>query len=304
MKYKWNRNPDSAAVPSREEGEVRRWGGYSSRHQYEQRKRGKGSLWKPLVQTLVLLILLVFAVFGVIALFQGEIFVSEGSKSDDEANTIKVPTQQELGEVKREADEMMEEVELSLVTVELLLSDGSSRFGGGFFLSEDGYALCSTALFPDAAEIREIRAYTVDGITYPVSVEGKVEDLGFSLIRLEGCFGSAPVSVGNFSFAQRGETVYAVPPSTIKDFPGTAKTGIISSKTQKVKTDSEGNNTNVPVMAVDMVPNDSLWGAPVVDVMGNALGFVSHTVPSPFGNMTNVVSIHVVYTMVNNMLGD
>ena len=257
-----------------------------------------------MIQGAVLLVLLCLSALGVIALFQGDIFATEGDAPDEDANTIKVPTQQELSEVKRDADEMLEEVDLSLVTVELLLDDGSSRFGSGFFLSEDGYALCSTALLEKGDTVREMRAYTVEGISYPVSVEGKIDSLGFALIRLDGCFGSTPVSVGNFSFAQRGETFYAAPPASIKEFPGTAKAGIVSAKNQSVKVTLDGANVTVPVLTLDMTPNESLWGAPVTDAAGNAIGFVSHAISSPFGDMVNVVSIHVVYTMVNNLLGD
>ena len=64
MKYKWNRKPEDTFSPTEGEGEVRRWGGYSSRHQYEQKKNHRKRFWKTFFQAVVLLVLLCLLLTG------------------------------------------------------------------------------------------------------------------------------------------------------------------------------------------------------------------------------------------------
>lgn len=300
MKYVWKKQPNAS---SHEEDEpVNRYGGYSSRQQYENRKE-KGLWWKRLLLGVLLLVLLSFAAVGVFALVQGDVLRPAPASDEGDDTTIKVPTQNELNQMVREPEKVLEDLDASLITVEAVLEDGTSRMGSGFLVSEEGYAVCSTYLFSGGAKIKEIRATAVEGITYTVQQEGVVEDMGLALIRLDSSLGYTPVSVGNFSFVKRGETYYAAASST-RDFAGTALSGIVASTGTTIKVKQDGNSTSVPVLFLDMTPNESIWGAPVVDLTGRVIGFCSHTAPSPYGDLVGVVSIHAVYTAVNEMLGD
>ena len=286
-----------------EREEIKRYGGYDSRQQYEQRNTRVKRLWVVLSQSIILALLLFLAVMGVIALARGDFF-PDRTVVDDGSGTIKVPTKKELSEVIRTPEEALTEASISLVTAEVVLEDGSVRYGSGFLLSEDGFALCSDALLSGISPVREIRAHTVEGIAYSAVLEGTVPELGFALIRLEGAFGASPISVGNFTFVKRGETLYAAAASNIREFRGTALSGIVASTGDSVKITVGDKSASVPVMFLDMAPNESIWGAPVVDLTGSAVGFCSPAVSSPYGDLVAVVSIHVVYTMVNEMLAD
>ncbi len=286
-----------------DEAEIKRYGGYSARMHYEQNKEKRKKRLRTLLQLVLILVLSVFAVFGAVSLIRGDFFRETAPNTSEDSNSIKVPTQQELSQIVWEPEKMLEEVDLSLVTVQLTAADGSRRFGSGFLIAED-YVLCSTTLIDAASSQCDISANTVEGIGYSASVEAVVNELGMALLRLDSSFGNSPVSVGNFSFVERGETLFVCAPSNTKEFPGTALSGIAASTATTFKTDVNGKSTSVPVLFLDIAPNESVWGAPVVDVAGNVIGFCSHVVPSPFGDLIPVVSIHVVYTIVNEILGD
>lgn len=300
MKYAWKKQPDA---PFREgEEDVNRYGGYSSRQQYENRKE-KGALWKRVLSGILLAVLISFAAVGIFAMIRGDVFPPDSEVDAKDDTTIKVPTQNELNQLIREPEKVLQDLDTALITVEAVLEDGTSRMGSGFLVSEDGYAVCSTYLFSGGAKVKEVRATAVEGISYTAYQEGIVEEMGLALIRLESNLGYSPVSVGNFSFVKRGETYYAAAANS-RDFAGTALSGIVASTGSSIKVKMGENSTSVPVLFLDMTPNESIWGAPVVDLTGRVIGFCSHTARSPYGDLVGVVSIHAVYTAVNEMLGD
>jgi hypothetical protein len=65
----------------------------------------------------------------------------------------------------------------------------------------------------------------------------------------------------------------------------------------------EGEGTHaVPMAYLDIAPNPSVFGAPVVDAAGNTVGICVDLGPSAYGNYLTVLPINTIYTLVNEML--
>lgn len=285
------------------EAEAKRYGGYSSRLQYEKAKEKRRHGWLLFLQIAFFVVFL--AMVGVcIDAATGAFSSSSGEQSGGESGgTVKVPTQSDLAQIVQDPEDMLEEVEYSLITVELQAPDGSRQYGTGFVISDQGHALCSSSLVSDAFS-GELRAYTADGLSYAVTLVETVEELGFSLLHLEDAFGMMTLSVGNFSFVERGETLYAVGSVYGREYYGTALSGIAASVGKTVQVTVHGKAVFVPVVFLDAQTNASLYGGPVVDVSGNAVAFCTHTVSSPYGDLVSAVSINVILSLVNDILGE
>ncbi len=285
------------------ERKVTRYGGYSSRFQYEKSKEKKRSAWSSALQILLLL-----ALVAVLALCAGvlyKVFLAppQSSSEGDGSGTVKVPTQAQLNQIAQDPGEMLEEVEYSMITLEVTGEDGARQYGTGFMISTQGYALCSSKLVhPEVTG--EVRAYDSDGLSYSVSLAETVADLGFSVIHLQDCFGAITSSVGNFSFVDRGEVLYVLGSVYPREYYGTALSGIAASVGKNLQVTLNGKSIFVPVVFLDVVPNESLYGGPVVDSAGNVIGFCTDAVTSPYGNLTGAVSINVILSLVNDLLGE
>ncbi len=276
------------------EGKVSGYGGYSARHEYEQGRKKKKSYLTVLLVALFL-VLSVFSCFGVISLIRGD-FVPE-VEGGDSAGTIKVPTKSELSEVPQELDVMLEDVELSLITVEVLGEDGSSRYGTGFFVSEDGYAVCSSFLVEGG---KEIIAYTSDGISATAELKGMDPKLGLALIRLLEGYQYTSIPVESSFFVERGKTLCAVAAHKPKVFYGTVAQGVVGSVGPAVEVGKDGLFSNIIYLDIDM--NKTLQGAVVVDETGAAVGFLTAALPSLHGSLAPVIPINIVYTVINDFL--
>ncbi|MBR2616299.1 MAG: hypothetical protein IKC69_06450 [Clostridia bacterium] len=280
--------------------EVKRFGGYSSRHQYETKK---GRTVLAVLQGALLVALICFLALGGVLLVKwyrsSDRLAGEGS-----GGAIKVPTQSELAALEKEPAAMLREVNPSLVTVEVVLEDGTSRYGSGTLVSQDGYAVCSSTLFDNSVGIMEMLGHTAEGMSYPVLEEGEIRELGLTLIRLEGNYGCTPVPVGNVAFLERGETLFAAAAGHVKEFPGTALSGVVASTGYSVKVTQGETSVSVPVTFLDISPNETLYGAPAVDLTGSAMGIITSAVKSPYGDLAAMVSIHAVYTLINDMYSE
>jgi len=276
------------------------YGGYTTRHEYEKSRRERKRIWVKALYLSLLILLFIPAVFGVISLVRGDFF--SPSSSETGGGSIRVPNQSELGLMTKDPDDMLEDLNASLIAVELLKNDGSAHYGSGFLISADGYALCSYDLVEDPLSIRSLRAY-VNGKSYYANVVGNQKSLGFAVLRLLGAYGVTPVSVGNFSFVRRGDTMIAAGAVYGEAFPGTALSGMVASVGNYFRVETEkGNAVFVPMAYLDVVPNETVYGAPVVDLTGKVVAFCSKTPEAPYGSLTAMVPINVVYTLVNEIL--
>jgi S1-C subfamily serine protease len=275
------------------------YGGYSTRHQYEKSREKKKKAWFGSAAVGVIAILLIPAIIGFISLSKGEYFPQESSGEGGE--TVRVPTGIQLNENAKDPEQMIRELDVSLVTVSAETESGVLRYGSGFVISEEGHLLCSTTLF--AQEPLHSLKVQIDGISYSAKKIGAQEELGFAVLQVESLYGLIPVSAGNFVSVGRGETLYAVA-AVGGDFYGTALSGMVASVGKTVSVGEGDKAFQVPLAYLDMKPNESVYGAPVVDAGGSLVGVCTHAYPSPYGDLATVVPVHVVYTLVNQILGN
>lgn len=274
------------------------FGGYSTRHEIEKRRQ-RGRRWRITIILAIFLVLSVFACFGILSIIRGDFSTEKGK--DSSIGSIRVPTQSEISESQRKPEEMISQVNLSLITLEIPMEDGTSRFGTGFVISEDGYAVCAASLFEGAAQGR-VTAYTGAGFSSIVQKMGVEPTTGIALIRLSESFLYTPLPAENSNFVSRGQSLYVVASQKSKQFYGTVMLSQVASVGPAVSLPEEAGGGQINIIYLDKEANASQYGAVVVDQGGSAVGFVTDKIAPSYEGLTSVVPIHSVYTLVNNML--
>lgn len=282
-----------------EQSGVSAFGGYSTRHEYEMR-RNRGRRWKMTGLIALFVVLFVFSCFGILSLIRGD-FSPKKVDEGDEIGSIRVPTQSELNESQRKPEEMISQVELSLITLEVPLAEGGYRYGTGFMVSEDGYAVCAASLFQNASTSR-VTAYTGAGFSTTIQKMGVEETFGIALIRLSDSFLYTPLPSENSSFIARGQSLYIVPSQKTKLFYGTVTEAMVATVGPAVSLSDEWGSSHVNMIYLDKEANPSQYGAVVVDQSGAAVGFCTDAVNPPYPGLCAVVPIHSVYTLINDLL--
>ena len=282
-------------------GAVSGFGGYSTRHEMEKRRQ-RGRKWRTTILVSIFVVLLVFAVFGILAIIRGD-FSVEKKDSGNKIGSIRVPTQSEISESQRKPEEMISQVELSLVTLEVPLAEGGYRYGTGFLVSEDGYAVCAASLFEGDSGGR-ITAYTGVGFSSIVHKMGTEPTTGIALVRLSESFLYTPLPAENSNFVSRGQSLYVVSSQKAKMFYGTVSQAQVASVGPAVALSEEFGGGHVNMIYLDKAANVSQRGAVVVDQGGSAVGFLTDAVTPPYEGLSSVVPIHSVYTLVNDILSD
>ncbi len=276
------------------QGKVSGYGGYSARHEYEK-GREKKKPYLAVFQVALLAVLLVFSCLGIISLIRGD-FVPKVD-GGDASGTIKVPTQSELAESARDLDDILSDLEQSLITIEVQGEDGTLQYGSGFFVSEDGYAVCSSYLVEGGGEIT---ASTWEGLTAAAELKGMDKELGIALIRLPQEYQYVPISVENSFFVERGKTLSAVTAHKPRVFYGSVAQGVVGSVGPAVQVGKDRIYSNI--IYLDIAMNKTLQGAAVVDESGAAVGFLTAGLPSLHGTLVPVIPINIVYTVINDFL--
>lgn len=280
------------------------WGGYSTRHELElARGPKKGRIFAIGVAGAAILCLVAFAALGIFALASGQIFRDPGEEGGS-AGAIRVPTQSELLEAYRTATERLDKLAPSMLTLEVKDANGVSRFGSGFVLSVDGYAVCSPSILPENGISPGMTAHFGGGISSEARLVGVSKECGVALLRLTAELDYTPVSAGNFDFVKRGETLLVAGSVYAKSFYGTAVSGMVASVGETVQAGKGGDSFSVPVAYLDVSTNASLWGAPVINESGLVVGFCTDAVKSSFGDLAAVIPINAVYTLTNDILAN
>lgn len=286
------------------EENVASYGGYSTRHDYESLKRPKkGRTFIIGMMGAAILCLLVLSSVGIFALVTGKLLPKTEGDSES-LDSIRVPTRSELLNANRTPTELLEEIEPSMITVEIKLSNGTSRFGSGFMISVDGYAVCSPSLFPENEKLLRLSIHFSNGSTVEAHYIGKNENCGVALLELNSETNYTPVSAGNFDFVKRGETLLIAGAEYTKSFYGTVVSGMVASVGKTVQAGEEDTKLSFPVAFLDVSPNASLYGAPVINESGLVVGFCTHAIKSDFGFLAAVIPINAVYTMINDILAN
>ncbi|MBR4288218.1 MAG: trypsin-like peptidase domain-containing protein [Clostridia bacterium] len=280
------------------------YGGYSTRHDYERLSRPKkGHTFAVGAAGAAILCLLVLSALGIFALVSGKLLPKSEAESES-LGSIRVPTRSELLEANRTPTECLDELEPSMLTLEVKTSDGKSRFGSGFVISVDGYAVCSTFLLPENGIPLGMTAHFTGGLTADVHYIGKNEKCGVALLKINSDMEFSPVNAGNFDFVKRGETLLIAGSVYTKFFYGTAVSGMVASVGETIQAGTKEESLSVPLAYLDITPNDSLYGAPVLNESGLVVGFCTNAVKSSFGELAAVIPINAVYTVINDILAN
>lgn len=287
------------------EGKVRGYGGYSTRFEYERSQRRQKRFWMALSLCLIFLVLGSFSVLGLLTLARGDLFRSNTTSTGEGNSAIRVPTYSEMVGNVKSPEEIVKSVSLSLVTVEVEFEDSSFRHGTGFLISEDGKAVCATSLFEEnGAALSRVTVYTEASGACEVDLTGRCDPLGIQLLRLRQDGVHTPVPVGEDHTVERGEILYVLGAVSQKLYYGTALSGMAASVGQNVLVGQGDLAKTVPLIYMEVTPNDSLWGAPVVDESGNTVGFCTDAVSPNWNGLVTVIPIDVVYSTVNEILAN
>jgi len=276
------------------------YGGYATRHQYEQWRRDPKRAWKRAGIVSIVLALSFFAVVGFISVFWGNFFVSDPSGNQD-GGSIRLPAGSGVSQEEADPKKLLSELNLSLITVEVNQIDHIVKYGSGFLLSQDGYAVCSASLFEKQYMIDTVYANTGGGITAQAELEALDFEMGIALIKLSDSYAYSPIPLGNSGFIQRGESLYIVGSEYEKKYYGTVLSGIAASVETYVLEGLSEKRT-FSVIYVDVVPNSTLFGAAVMNEAGAVVGFCTDAIEAPFSGLSAVIPINTVYALVNQML--
>lgn len=288
----------------RQEENTASYGGYSTRHDYEKLSAPKkGHTFAVGLAGSAILCLLVLAALGIFALVSGKLLPKVESEGES-TGSIRVPTKSELLLSDRTPTECLEVLEPSMLTLEVIGADGVSRFGSGFVISVDGYAVCSPSILPESGISLNMTAHFASGFSSGAHYVGKNEHCGVALLRLTSDIDYTPVSAGNFDFVKRGETLMIAGSVYAKNFYGTAVSGMVASVGKTVQAGEQSESLSVPVAYLDVPPNASLYGAPVLNESGLTVGFCTNAVTSEFGSLAAVIPINAVYTIINDILAN
>lgn len=286
--------------PAPEEKKPNAFGGYLTRHEFEKARRKSRRIRFGVIAVVGVVVLSIFAVFGLIGLVRGN-FSSQNTENPTQ-ELIRVPTKSDLAEGRSLLSEQIGEVEKSVICVELELEDGTVRYGSGFLISESGYAVCAASLLQSDVPVREINVVTGEELISTAQIEKTFPTLGVGLLKLHTEIGYLPVTAGRFSAVTRGEKLYILGAENRPMYAGTLLAGTAALLGDTVSVSVGGDIRPASVMFLDVHPNASLYGAPVMDEEGKVIGFCTDAIQAPYENLVAVVSIHIIYTIVNDSL--
>ena len=281
------------------DGIPRSYGGYTTRHEFEKKRMHRKRLPLMLLNVAFFVVLGVFAAIGVLSLVRGE--ESSTDENATGAGGIRVPLQAS-GTSEITMEKLLADLVISQVTVEIPSASGEApRYGSGFVISDEGYVVCAASLVKEAPSVA---VYFSDGTRAETKTVGMRESLGIALLKVEGIYELFSISAGNSSFVERGELLYLAGSVKKRVFYGTTLCGIASTVGQTVTVNEGGKPMTAPVFFVDVKPNATVYGAPVMEAKGKIVGFCTDAIASPYGEMAAVIPINTLYTVVNEILAD
>ena len=291
---------DSKEIKTEQSERVpRSYGGYTTRHEFEKKRLSRRRLPIILLNLAFLTVLGVFAAIGVLSLVRGGTAPSTEDPATG-AGGIRVPLQSS-GDSQITVEKALADLAVSQVTVEISVAGSSPHYGSGFVISDEGYVVCSASLVKGAPEVA---VYFSDGTRALTKTVGMRESLGIALLKVEGVYEMFSISAGNSSFVERGEVLTIAGSVKKRVFYGTALSGIASTVGQTVTVTVGEKPVAVPVFFVDVKPNPTVFGAPVMEGKGKIVGFCTDAIASPYGEMAAVIPINTLYTVVNEILAD
>ena len=125
-----------------------------------------------------------------------------------------------------------------------------------------------------------------------------------ALLKLTADLDYTPISAGNFDFVKRGESLLVAGSVLAKNFYGTAVSGMVASVGETLQAGKGDETFSVPVAYLDVLANESLFGAPAMNEKGQVVGFCTAAAKSAFGDFAAVIPINAVYTIINDILAN
>lgn len=285
-------NPSDAHEPEKTGGNTATYGGFLERRRLENRE--KTPLWKTAFAVSFLLIVILLAVLGAIALFRGDFF----PVATENESIIKVPTQKSLEEKDLSSASVVDAAETGLVTVQVRTREKDVLYGTGFLLTDNGYAVCHASLF-EAGEPESITAYPTGQTAVSATHLATIEEWGIAVLRLSSEEPFCPLFFGNSSTVKRGQTVYAVGATKKNYYNGLALSAIITSVSGEMALEAGDKETVYPLFYSNCPYDETLDGAPVLDLKGNCVGVLTSTVPVRGGGMA-VIPVNALLGAVND----
>lgn len=272
------------------------YGGFAARQNYEKGKR----VWQSALWVALFLVLFLLSAVGLMALVRGDVFSNGGGQEGQGGvGIITVPT---VNNRYDSVESAVAAAEGALITVELRTGDGSLRYGSGFILSQDGYAVCHSSLFEDVV-ITNLSAYISDGANSDARLVQRMPDLGLAVIQLEDSYFYNTISMGSSNYVRRGQALYGVASVQRGMFDGLVLAGNAVSNGDNISVTFRGEARNVPVLYTSVPYDETLEGALLMTADGAAAGFLTGTIPGKGGGMAAVPAITLV-GLVNELLSD
>ena len=153
-------------------------------------------------------------------------------------------------------------------------SSTPSVVGSGFIISSDGYIVTNYHVIEDVLLYGRSQGLSLsvvmnDGSTYDAEIIGYEEDNDVAVLKIDAT-GLNPVTIGDASQLQVGETVYAVG-NPLGELTYSMTSGIVSALDRVITTEA---STSINVFQLDAAVNSGNSGGPVYNTKGEVIGIV------------------------------
>ncbi|MGE4353343.1 MAG: S1C family serine protease [Oscillospiraceae bacterium] len=149
--------------------------------------------------------------------------------------------------------------------------------GSGFIISEDGYILTNYHVIQDAYEGGyQVNVILYNGGSYPATIVGfEDNDSDIAVLKIDAT-GLTPVTLGNSSDLEVGETVYAVG-NPLGELTYTMTRGMVSALDREITSSDSytGESNTVNMFQIDAAVNSGNSGGPVYNSCGEVVGVVT-----------------------------
>ncbi len=164
-------------------------------------------------------------------------------------------------------EQVVQAVSPSVVTI-TVTSRGQSSLGSGVVLSKDGLILTNNHVVAGATASGSTQVQFADGTTARATIVGTDADHDLAVLRVSNVSGLTPVTLGDSSTVNVGDTVLAF--GSPLGLQGTVTAGIVSAVDRTV--DESSSTSLTGLIQTDAAINSGNSGGPLVDTAGRVIG--------------------------------
>ena len=272
------------------------YGGYTGRKEYERETKKNGVMLR-VIAAVGVLVVVAFAVLGVVALAGGRFFRTDSPSSEDPA-VLRVPTSQSSVSV----ESLVERAREYTVTLTLELSDGSVLRKTGFVVTSDGCVLTDGTVF-QTHSVSRVTAYLRSFGAVNADYVGTDEATGVGVVRLQGNLEYGPILFGNSDYVKTGSEVFAVSAYEEEVYYGCVQSGRIMTVVPKTALYvGETLEYEGPLFYTDFSFNSVCVGAPLMDAEGKLVGLCTLGVTTPYRDAGAVIPASSLSAVFNRVL--